>query len=100
MRLFSAPPSTNTSPSEGKQRAPSASGQLSGLSSSYGEALGYLRRSHELRPSKKATYFAGLCSQKLGQRDAAAEWLQACLDLESSGAADAELDRQAKAALG
>lgn len=67
--------------------------------SSYSEALGHFERSNEIRPTKKATYHAGMCSQQLGQRDDAEKWLQACLALESSGAADAELDRQAELAL-
>ena len=36
--------------------------------SSYAEALAYLEASYALRPTKKATYFCGLCSQKTTKR--------------------------------
>lgn len=68
--------------------------------SSYEEALGYFERSHAIRPSKKAALQAGLAQQKLGKKAEAAEWLRLCLELEGSGEADADIDRQAKAALG
>jgi len=67
--------------------------------SSYAEALGFLEKSYELRPSKKAALFAGLCQGKLGERADAREWMERCLALESSTAAAVELDRQAQAAL-
>jgi len=67
--------------------------------SSYSEALGFVEASYELRPSKKAALFAGLCSGKLGERAAERRWMERCLSIESSGEADAELDRQAQAAL-
>ena len=67
--------------------------------SSYAEALGFLEKSYEIRPSKKAALFAGLCQGKLGDRAASREWMERCLALESPTVADAELDRQAKAAM-
>ena len=68
-------------------------------SSSFGEALGFLEASYELRPSKKAALFAGLCQQKLGDRAGARAWMERCVALEGAGESDAELDRQARAAL-
>ena len=67
--------------------------------SSYGEALGFVSRSHEIRPSKKAALFAGLCEAKLNEKAKAAEWLEQCLAMESVGESDVELDKQAKEAL-
>lgn len=67
--------------------------------SSYAEALGFLEASYKLRPNKKAALFAGLCQDKLKDRAASHTWFERCLELEGSGEADAELDRQAKAAL-
>lgn len=67
--------------------------------SSYEEALGFVTASYGLRPSKKAALFAGLCEQKRKQKAEAREWFEKCLALESSGEADAELDRQARAGL-
>lgn len=43
---------------------------------------------------------AGLAQQKLGKKAEASDWFQKCLDLPSTGEADADLDRQAKSALG
>ncbi|KAL1514449.1 hypothetical protein AB1Y20_003548 [Prymnesium parvum] len=68
--------------------------------STYEEALSYFERSHAIRPSKKASLQAGLAQQKLGRPAEAEKWLQRCLELEGSGEADAEIDRQAKEALG
>ena len=67
--------------------------------SSYAEALSFLKASYEMRPSKKAALFAGLCQGKLGDKAAAAQWMEDCLALESTGEADLELDRQAEASL-
>ena len=64
--------------------------------SSYEEALGYVVKSHELRASKKAALYAGLCHAKLKAKGEAAEWLERCLALESVGESDVELDAQAK----
>jgi len=68
--------------------------------SSYDEALAYFEASHAIRPSKKASLQAGLALQKLNQRDRAVEWLEGALALPGSGEADADLDRQARTALG
>ena len=67
--------------------------------SSYEEALGFVERSYAIRPSKKAALFAGLCHVQLKQREEATRWLEKCLALESAGEADADVDRQASAAL-
>ena len=67
--------------------------------SSYAEALSYLEASYALKANKKAALFAGLCQAKLKDKAAAREWLQRCLELDSVGEADRELDRQAQAAL-
>ena len=67
--------------------------------SSYAEALSYLEASYALKANKKAALFAGLCQAKLKDKAAAREWLQRCLELDSAGEADRELDRQAQAAL-
>ena len=67
--------------------------------SSYAEALSYLETSYALKANKKAALFAGLCQAKLKDKAAAREWLQRCLELDSVGEADRELDRQAQAAL-
>jgi len=67
--------------------------------SSYDEALGFMLASFEMRPSKKAALFAGLCHVQLKQREEATRWLKECLALESAGEADADVDRQASAAL-
>lgn len=53
-------------------------------------------KSHEIRPSKKASLFAALCYDKLKQKDKATEWAAVCLDLPSFGEADADIDAQAK----
>ena len=65
--------------------------------SSFEEALGFAERSYELRASKKAALLAAQCYDKLNQRAEKKEWSQRCLDLESAGEADAEIDRKAKA---
>jgi len=67
--------------------------------SSYEEALSFVTRSHEIRPSKKASLFAGLSNAKLNDAPKAAEWLELCLSLESAGEGDRDIDDQAKAAL-
>ena len=67
--------------------------------SSYEEALAFVTRSHELRPTKKAALFAGLCHGKLKARVDATEWLERCLAMESVGEGDKDLDKQAKDAL-
>ena len=67
--------------------------------SSYEEALGFVTKSYELRPSKKAALFASLCHDKLKDRAMSQDWAEKCLALESVGEADAEIDRQAKALL-
>ena len=67
--------------------------------SSYAEALSYLEASYALKANKKAALFAGLCQAKLKDKAAAREWQQRCLELDSVGEADRELDRQAQAAL-
>ena len=67
--------------------------------SSYEEALAFVTKSHEIRASKKAALFAGLCHSKLKAKAEAAEWLERCLGLESAGASDREIDAQAKAEL-
>ena len=64
--------------------------------SSYDEALKYCLASYDIRPSKKAALFAGLCNDKLKRSAEAKEWMQKCVDLPSFGEADADLDRQAK----
>ena len=64
---------------------------------SFEEALGFAERSYELRASKKAALLAAQCYDKLNQRAEKKEWSQRCLDLESAGEADAEIDRKAKA---
>ena len=64
--------------------------------SSYDEALSFMLKSHEIRPSKKASLFAALCYDKLKQKDKATEWAAVCLDLPSFGEADADIDAQAK----
>ena len=64
--------------------------------SSYEEALAYVVKSHELRASKKAALYAGLCHAKLKAKSEAADWLERCLALESVGESDVELDAQAK----
>ena len=50
-------------------------------------------------PSVASAGQAGLALQKMGRKGDAKEWLDLCLKLEGSGEADAELDRQAQAAL-
>ena len=67
--------------------------------SSYAEALSYLEASYALKSNKKAALFAALCHAKLKDKAAAREWLQRCLELDSVGEADRELDQQAQAAL-
>lgn len=67
--------------------------------SSFEEALEHLLASYKVRPSKKAALYAGLCYQKLKQKDEAKKWFQACLDLPSFGKDDAELDKQANAGI-
>lgn len=66
---------------------------------SYDDALAFAVRSHELRPTKKAALLAGQCHGKLQAREAATEWLNRCLEMESTGESDKDLDRQAKNAL-
>lgn len=67
--------------------------------SSYEEALGFVVRSHALRPTKKAALFAGLSSARLTERAQAIVWFEKCLALESVGESDFDLDRQAEEAL-
>ena len=67
--------------------------------STYEEALAFFEASNAIRLSKKATYFAGQACTKLKRADAAKAWLTQCLELPSSGEADAELDAQAREAL-
>ena len=67
--------------------------------SSYDEALGFFEQSDAIRPSKKASYFAGQSCLKLKRTEEGKAWLAKCLELPSSGEADAELDAQAKAEL-
>jgi len=64
--------------------------------SSYEEALGFMLKSHDIRPSKKASLFAALCYDKLNQKPQAKEWAATCLELPSFGEADADIDAQAK----
>jgi len=65
--------------------------------SSYEEALNFFLKSYELSPSKKASYFAGMCYKQLKKKTEANEWLNKCLSIASVGEADVELDKQAKA---
>ena len=64
--------------------------------SSYEEALKFMIKSQEIRPSKKASLFAALCYDKLNQKAQAKEMAAACLALPSFGEADADIDAQAK----
>ena len=67
--------------------------------SSYEEALGFVKASYAIRPSKKASLYAGLCCMELKEKEEAAEWLDKCLGLETAGEGDKEIDRQAEAAM-
>ena len=67
--------------------------------STYDEALRYFVASDAIRPSKKASFFAGQACAKLKRADEAKTWYKRCLELPSSGEADAELDQQARAEL-
>lgn len=65
--------------------------------SSYEEALKFFLKSYELSPSKKASYFAGMCYKQLKKKSEANEWLNKCLSIPSVGEADIQLDKDAKA---
>jgi len=67
--------------------------------SSYAEALGFFEASDALRPSKKAAYFAGQSCLELSKKEDAKGWFSKCIELPSSGEADAELDELAQKAL-
>jgi tetratricopeptide (TPR) repeat protein len=67
--------------------------------STFDEALRYLERSHDLRPSKKAALFAGLSQLKRSEPAEAKRWFELCLGLESVGEDDKELDVQATSEL-
>ncbi len=67
--------------------------------SSYDEALGFFVASDAIRPSKKASFYAGQACAKLKRAGEASTWYTKCLELPSSGEADAELDKLAQAEL-
>lgn len=67
--------------------------------STYEEALGFFEASDSIRPSKKASYFAGQSCAKLKRGGDAQTWYTKCIELPSSGEADAELNKQAQAEL-